>query len=82
MLWEDLGFPESTPVKDEDIYYIYRIPTGSYHGSQWNPETNASENAAKYVEEKLKYSKIPLGDVVLNPHWSVDWTQLTKDACK
>jgi len=71
-------------VTPEEIYYVYRWGgTGSYHLSGFGtakPGQNFgyAEFAAR-VEQQADRGEIPLGRVVLQPHWKHDYPQLIAD---
>jgi glycosyltransferase involved in cell wall biosynthesis len=80
-------FPGATApfvVTPEEIYYVYRWGgTGSYHLSGFGiakPGQNFgyAEVAAR-VEQQAHRGEIPLGRVVLQPHWKHDYPQLIAD---
>jgi glycosyltransferase involved in cell wall biosynthesis len=80
-------FPGSTVphfVEPEEIYYVYRWGgTGSYHLSSFG-DVKAGQNvgyaeAAAAVEQKARRGEIPLGRVVLQPHWEQDYPRLIAD---
>ena len=78
LLWEDLGSPKSMTIEHADIFYIYRTHHDSYHASGYDRNTNASENAARYVQKRMNYGKIRLGKVNLKPSWSRNWIEFVK----
>lgn len=79
-------FPGSTAahlVKPEEIYYIYRWGTGSYHMSGFSQAIDGPnvghDQVAAWVKREAQNDEIPLGRVVLQPHWKTDYTQLIAD---
>jgi hypothetical protein len=81
------GFPGSNKPLDvtlEELYYVYRwAGTGSYHVSGFG-ETTPGQNpgyakAAARVAKQANRGEIPLGRVVLQPHWKYDYPQLIAD---
>ncbi|HYH44954.1 MAG TPA: glycosyltransferase family A protein [Thermoanaerobaculia bacterium] len=80
-------FPGSTAarrVEPEELYYVYRWGgTGSYHLSGFGA-LEAGQNvgyaqAAAAVENQARRGEIPVGRVVLQPHWKHDYPQLIAD---
>jgi glycosyltransferase involved in cell wall biosynthesis len=77
-------FPGSTAslaVTPEEIYYVYRWGgTGSHHLSGFGaakPGQNFGyAGFAAKVEQQARRGEIPLGHVVLQPHWKHDYPQL------
>jgi hypothetical protein len=71
-------------VTPEEIYYVYRWGgTGSYHVSGFG-EATAGQNqgyaqSAARVEQQAQRGEIPLGRVVLQPHWKHDYPRLIAD---
>jgi len=83
----EASFPNSTApfaVTPEEIYYVYRWGgTGSSHLSGFGtakPGQNFgyAEFAAR-VEQQAGRGEIPLGRVVLQPHWKHDYPRLVAD---
>jgi hypothetical protein len=78
------GSPAPFAVTPEEIYYLYRwAGTGSYHLSGFGtaqPGQNFgyAEVAAK-VKQQADRGEIPLGRVVLQPHWKHDYSGLVAD---
>ncbi len=79
-------FPGSTAphlVEPEEIYYIYRWGTGSYHMSGFGQVTDGPnvghDQVGAWVKREAQSGKIPLGRVVLQPHWKHDYPQLIAD---
>jgi glycosyltransferase involved in cell wall biosynthesis len=79
-------FPGSTAphhVELEEIYYLYRWGTGSFHmsgfGSLKIGQNVGHAEVAAAVERKAHRGEIPLGRVVLQPHWKQDYPQLIAD---
>jgi hypothetical protein len=80
-------FPGATrplAVKPEEIYYIYRwAGTGSYHMSGFGQlkvgQNVGNSGSAAVVEEQAQRGEIPLGRVVLQPHWKHDYSRLIAD---
>jgi len=71
-------------VTPEEVYYVYRWGgTGSYHLSGFGtakPGQNFGyANAAAAVEQQARRGEIPLGRVVLQPHWKHDYPRLIAD---
>lgn len=64
-------------VNPEEIFYIYRFGSSQdYHGSQFGAsKKNISDYAQKYVEDKIKKNKEPIGDILLNPNWKYDYLE-------
>jgi glycosyltransferase involved in cell wall biosynthesis len=80
-------FPGSTAPRLgelEEIYYIYRwVGTGSYHmsafGGMESGQNVGQAEVAAAVEKQVRRGEIPLGRVVLQPHWKQDYPQLIVD---
>ena len=81
------GFPgsnKSSDVTPEELYYVYRwAGTGSYHVSGFGGATVGQNHgyakAAAAVEQQADRGEIPLGRVVLQPHWKHDYRRLIAD---
>ncbi|HKI04026.1 MAG TPA: glycosyltransferase family A protein [Thermoanaerobaculia bacterium] len=71
-------------VTPDEIYYVYRwAGTGSYHMSGFG-ELKAGQNvgdagSAAAVEQQARLGEIPLGRIVLQPHWKQNYSQLVAD---
>ncbi len=79
-------FPGSTAprlVELEEIYYVYRWGTGSYHMSGYGTlkvgQNVGHAEVGDTVEKRARRGEIPLGHVVLQPHWKQDYPQLIAD---
>lgn len=70
------------PLADEDLSFIYRWDTGSFHASGLSddqpgqPTTN--ERAEKDFRDRLIRKQVKTGDIHLNPHWTRDYTGMAK----
>lgn len=79
------GATESFAVTPEETYYVYRWGgTGSYHLSGFGgakPGRNGgyAEVAAR-VARQAESGEIPLGRIVLEPHWKHDYPRWIADA--
>jgi cellulose synthase/poly-beta-1,6-N-acetylglucosamine synthase-like glycosyltransferase len=71
-------------VELEEIYYLYRWSgTGSFHMSGFGAlkigQNVGQAETAAYVQQRADSGEIPLGRVVLQPHWKHDYPQLVAD---
>ena len=77
------GAAQPFAVTPDEIYYVYRWGTGSYHMSGFGrlqPGQNVGNaGSAAMVAQQARRGEIPLGRVVLQPHWKQDYRQLIAD---
>ena len=73
------------PPNDE-VSWFYMWGDRSYHmsgeGTDYEGKPNAIQRHSAYVESQRILGNIPIGDIVINPHWNKDYVQLLKDFCK
>ena len=65
----------------DEIYYLYRwAGTGSYHLSGFGKDNPSGETGNKkverYVQQQVNRQVLSVGNVKLEPHWSVDYVSL------
>jgi hypothetical protein len=69
-------------IKDEDIFYIYRWNTGSYHLSGFGRDEEdgltGNDKVYNYIENQLKRGTLEIGDIYLNPHWLINYEEKIK----
>lgn len=67
----------------EEVSAAYIWANRSYHcsgqGTDNDTRPNILERHGAYIESQRKLGKIPTGDILLSPHWKVDYVQLLKD---
>jgi hypothetical protein len=65
-------------IQPSEIYYLYRWSgTESYHLSDFGP---GEDQIAGYARSALAEGAIESGQIVLNPHWAMDYSQLAASA--
>jgi hypothetical protein len=68
---------------DNEISWFYCWGGRSYHmsglGSDTPDRPNIIQRHSLYVESLRKNGKIPIGDIMLKPRWSIDYKQLLKN---
>ena len=68
---------EFTGSPIEKLFYIYRWGgTGSYHMSSFDGETGANARVLDCVAESIRLGQLPRGEIVLKPHWKVDYVDM------
>ena len=69
-------------IRPEDIYYLYRGGTGSYHmsafGGSWGENVGHRE-VAEHVERDVAEGVIVHGRIRLEPQWRHDYPRLVED---
>lgn len=77
ILGENINFDE---INIKDIYYLYRWRGNSYHLSNFGPdkknEPTGCEKVDEFIKNLIKKNEIKTGNVMLNPHWKIDYTEL------
>jgi hypothetical protein len=69
-------------IKPSEIFYLYRwLGTQSYHSSSLRdrPGGTKNEKVGEYARRQLEQGKIQSGEIVLQPRWYVDYSQLVND---
>ena len=72
--------PGSTSPYDigsEDIYYIYRWDTGTYHGSWFAEDQHRA--ATEYLQEQIRLGVLATGRIALTPRWRADYVELVRE---
>jgi glycosyltransferase involved in cell wall biosynthesis len=73
-------------IRPEDISYIYRWGTGSFHMSGFgNYKQGANvghEGVAAYVQDRAAKGSVRHGRIPLNPHWQSDYLQQVADCLR
>lgn len=72
---------------NNEVSWFYRWATPlNYHQSGLGTDTPDRDNIVirnfKYLEDLRRKRMIPTGEIVLNPHWSYDYSQMLKDYVK
>lgn len=70
-------------VQPSQIFYLYRWSgTESYHMSSFGRDGTGkpgNDQVMEYALRELEQGKIQAGEIVLEPHWRVDYCQLVRD---
>lgn len=70
-------------IRPSEIYYLYRWSrTQSYHLSRFGRDgagKSGNDQVGEYVRGQLERGEIPTGEMVLRPHWCVDYSKLVSD---
>ncbi len=70
-------------IQPHEIYYLYRwFGTQSYHLSQFGRDgagPSGNDKVMEYVLRQMERGAIRPGEIVLDPQWTVDYSQLVKD---
>lgn len=68
---------------DDEVSWFYYWANRSYHMSGLGADTpdrpNIIERYSSHIESLRLSGRIPSGDILLNPNWSVDYKQLLKE---
>jgi glycosyltransferase involved in cell wall biosynthesis len=68
---------------DNEVSWFYMWGGRGYHMSGMGTDTPDRENVIKrhsdHIESLRKQGKIPTGEVILNPHWDLNYQQLLKE---
>jgi hypothetical protein len=71
---------------DEDVSWMYCWGGRSYHMSGLGTDVEGRENVlvrhSNYIEKQKDKGLIPVGDVELNPKWSINYKELLTDYLK
>jgi hypothetical protein len=66
-----------------EIYYLYRwAGTQSYHLSGFGrdgPGMSGNDQVMEYVQRQLEQGGIKVGEILLQPQWSIDYVQLVQN---
>ncbi|MCP4599016.1 MAG: glycosyltransferase family 2 protein [Proteobacteria bacterium] len=75
-----------TPLPLDAIYYVYRWKgTNSYHVSAYgidrrgNNKISSLEKIGKRVSKEIAAQRMPIGKVILNPHFKMDYVSATRE---
>ena len=70
-------------IELDEIFYLYRwCGTGSYHLSAFGFDgggRRGSEKVLELVLQRIAEGDVETGEILLEPHWGVDYPQLIKD---
>ncbi len=70
------------PNNEVSWWYRWQLPQ-NYHMSGMGTDNDSRPNAVirnhEYVESQRKYKKIPVGDIVLKPHYRFDYPKILKN---
>jgi glycosyltransferase involved in cell wall biosynthesis len=65
-------------IQPSEVFYLYRwLGTGSYHLSDFG---RGDDQVAAYARCALAEGAIESGQIVLNPHWAIDYSHLASCA--
>ena len=68
---------------ENEVSWVYYWGGRGYHMSGLGTDTperpNVIQRHSEYIESERKRGNIPIGDVVLNPHWNDDYMKLLND---
>lgn len=75
---------DQAEIQLDEIYYIYRWGgTESFHLSGYGRDTpgkkTGAQRVAEYVERQCQQSKVPVGEVQLQPTWRIDYLATVRD---
>jgi hypothetical protein len=70
------GSTSTYDISPEDIYYIYRWDTGTYHASWFGQDEHSG--VAEYVNEQVRLGQLETSRIVLTPGWKVDYVELVR----
>lgn len=67
---------------DDEVSWMYTWGGGSYHMSGLGTDTPDRENVivrhGRHIENLRLQGKIPVGEIVLHPHWKFDYIRMHK----
>ena len=70
-------------MPDENASWFYMWGGRAYHmsgqGHDVEGKPNVIQRHSLHIENLRMQGKIPTGDVILNPHWKTDYSQMLKD---
>jgi hypothetical protein len=77
----EAALPGSTAVYDlrsEEIYYLYRWGTGSFHVNGFS-QAEYHRAVADFVAEQVRLGQVLAGQITLAPHWRADYVGLVRE---
>ena len=70
---------------DDEVSWFYYWANRSYHQSGLGRDDDTRPNVivrnSEHIERERVKGNIPTGNIVLNPHWDIDYQQQLKDYC-
>jgi glycosyltransferase involved in cell wall biosynthesis len=73
------------PPKEEASWF-YMWGGRGYHmsgeGTDHSGKLNAIQRHSAHIEEERRKGKVPVGEVKLNPHWDIDYSEMLKNYLK
>jgi hypothetical protein len=67
---------------NEEVSWFYMWGGRGYHmsgeGTDHPGKLNAIQRHSAHVEAERVLGNIPTGDIIINPHWDIDYQQLLK----
>jgi hypothetical protein len=70
------GSTSSYDIAPEEIFYIYRWDTGTYHGSELGRDQHRA--VGEFVHEQTRSGMLATGPIALTPRWKADYVELVR----